>query len=284
MERNINLIGISGGKQMGKNTVANIINYLTSTRTYDRSCIEAITATDNHYYKGYSRFKQKSFAAKLKQIVSLLTGVPVEELEEEDIKRSFMPDQWIKEEGNTLELPTYRGFMQKLGTEVVRVLHPRTWEYALFVDYIPKREKVGEAESEEYTNVFPNWIITDVRFPNEAEAIKERGGLHLRVFKPGHLRVWWNDPEDLEQENSSGYYYVQEISGDIWTITEYIDGKGSEASVCVDELDFEGPDSHPSERALDDRWDYFDEIIINDGDLEKLITTVEKVLIKHKII
>ena len=28
---------------------------------------------------------------------------------------------------------------------------------------------------------FPNWIITDVRFPNEAKAIKDRGGIVIRV-------------------------------------------------------------------------------------------------------
>lgn len=30
----------------------------------------------------------------------------------------------------------------------------------------------------------PNWIITDVRFPNEAQAIKDRGGILIRVNRP----------------------------------------------------------------------------------------------------
>ena len=29
--------------------------------------------------------------------------------------------------------------------------------------------------------MYPNWIITDVRFPNEADAIKGRGGIIIRV-------------------------------------------------------------------------------------------------------
>jgi hypothetical protein len=30
-----------------------------------------------------------------------------------------------------------------------------------------------------------NWIITDVRFPNEAQAIKDRGGIIIRIERPG---------------------------------------------------------------------------------------------------
>jgi hypothetical protein len=30
-----------------------------------------------------------------------------------------------------------------------------------------------------------NWIITDTRFPNEAQAIKDAGGIIIRVTRPG---------------------------------------------------------------------------------------------------
>jgi hypothetical protein len=30
-----------------------------------------------------------------------------------------------------------------------------------------------------------NWIITDLRFPNELEAIKKRNGLTIRINRPG---------------------------------------------------------------------------------------------------
>lgn len=29
--------------------------------------------------------------------------------------------------------------------------------------------------------LYPNWIITDLRFPNEANAIKDRGGITVRI-------------------------------------------------------------------------------------------------------
>lgn len=30
----------------------------------------------------------------------------------------------------------------------------------------------------------PNWIITDTRFPNEAHAVKDRGGIIVRINRP----------------------------------------------------------------------------------------------------
>jgi hypothetical protein len=38
---------------------------------------------------------------------------------------------------------------------------------------------------EEKTNlIYPSWCITDMRFPNEMDAIKERGGITIRVVRP----------------------------------------------------------------------------------------------------
>ena len=31
---------------------------------------------------------------------------------------------------------------------------------------------------------YPNWIITDLRFPNEAKAVEKRGGITIRVNRP----------------------------------------------------------------------------------------------------
>jgi hypothetical protein len=64
---------------------------------------------------------------------------------------------------------TVREFLQKLGTDGLRDgLHGNVWVNALFADYTPTH----------------NWIITDVRFPNEAKAIKDRGGIIIRVDRP----------------------------------------------------------------------------------------------------
>jgi hypothetical protein len=80
-----------------------------------------------------------------------------------------------------------REFLQKLGTEAMRDgLHTNVWVNALFADYNITgynykgcENKVIQGEWE-----YPNWIITDMRFPNEMDAIKERGGITIRVVRP----------------------------------------------------------------------------------------------------
>ena len=69
-----------------------------------------------------------------------------------------------------------RELLQKLGTEAIRDgLHPNAWVNALMCEY--KRPKLSEYNPS-------NWIITDVRFPNELEAVKDVKGLTLKVVRP----------------------------------------------------------------------------------------------------
>ena len=107
--------------------------------------------------KHNNQFEKKSYAYKLKKIGSLLTGT------EESL--------WFTQEGKNIYLPewnmTIGRFQQLLGTEAMRVgLHPNTWIISLFADL--KEDS--------------KWVITDVRFKNEAYAVKERGGFLLYLI------------------------------------------------------------------------------------------------------
>ena len=86
---------------------------------------------------------------------------------------------------------TYRQFLQNLGTEAMRNgLHTNVWVNALFADYnsIDKLIRITEEGLEEWEEGnYPNWIITDMRFPNEMEAVVERKGITIRVVRPGVL-------------------------------------------------------------------------------------------------
>jgi hypothetical protein len=110
----------------------------------------------------------KKFAGKLKYIASVLTGYSLDKFEDRDFKASNLPPEWNDENGNPT---TVRTFLQKLGTECVRDnLHTNTWVNALFADYW-----IGQGDA--------RWIITDCRFPNEYEAIRQHNGIIIKVTR-----------------------------------------------------------------------------------------------------
>lgn len=86
--------------------------------------------------------------------------------------------------------PTYRELLQYLGTNLLRnQLHEDVWINALMSKYKPKicsgvTHCALAGKPEIPCNLcpeYPNWIITDVRFPNELKAIKDKDGISIRV-------------------------------------------------------------------------------------------------------
>jgi len=75
---------------------------------------------------------------------------------------------------------TVRTLLQKLGTEAVRdQVHTNAWVNALFADYKP----TGEFNTIHDATIYPNWVISDTRFVNEAKAIKDRSGIVVRITR-----------------------------------------------------------------------------------------------------
>lgn len=98
----------------------------------------------------------KKFANKIKEICYILTGVPLYYFY--DGKHC---DFFIKDWGMTV-----RELQQKIGTEIFRDnLCDDVWIKSLFSGYSDDSK----------------WIITDVRFPNEADEILRRGGILVRI-------------------------------------------------------------------------------------------------------
>ena len=168
------ILGISGRIGSGKDTVGNIIQMLALTND----------PTVN--------WEIKKYAGKLKEIASILTGATLEQLEDQDFKKQEMGSEWGI---------TYRELLQKLGTEAMRNgLHENVWVNALFADYKAKWVPTGDSVAEEDVSLekeYPNWIITDMRFPNEFDAVKSRDGITIRVNRTNR----WNKPQDIEHES-----------------------------------------------------------------------------------
>lgn len=208
------IIGISGYAGSGKDTVAKVIQYCMSPcsdpnggryRTYDQFISMGggsdLRDFDHHYYTDW---EIKKFAGKLKEIASMLTGISVHKFEDQEFKKTTLGPEWAvwkTEDGNPpkqgnagiAKFMTVRDFMQKLGTDGLRTgLHENVWLNALFADYhcVPADQAPGGWDCD-------NWIISDCRFPNEAQAIKDRGGIIIRVLRPG------NDPANRHDSETA---------------------------------------------------------------------------------
>ena len=174
------IIGINGYAGSGKDTVGIIIQYLNCESKVNLTIEEVLINYKNHewWLQDASGWEVKKWAGKLKDVANLLTGIPIKDFEDQEFKKTNLGPEW----NNYVNTPmTVRDFLQKLGTEGLRDgLHVNTWVNALMADYkcVPADQAPGGWDC-------PNWLVTDTRFPNEASAIKDKGGILLRVTRPG---------------------------------------------------------------------------------------------------
>jgi hypothetical protein len=227
------IIGINGYSGSGKDTVGAIIQYLNCDNP--QSSIEEICADYSEYeywLDEQSGWEIRKFAGKLKDIAEHLTGIHIDKFEDQEFKKTNLGPEWNVPSKITLVdgkvtlsdyVPmTVRDFLQKLGTDAMRMgLHDNVWVNALMADY--KHEPTGTVYNNQGGQILelPNWIITDVRFPNEAQAIKDRDGIIIRVDRPGVSPI--NDhPSEIGLDGWKFDYTVPNIS-DIFDLKQSVE-------------------------------------------------------------
>ena len=107
-----------------------------------------------------------SFADKLKDITCVLSGCTREQLEDYDFKENELVPDYLRPYCLNAEKPTFRAFLQHFGSEVMRGVNDDIW-----IDCT-------------LSNCEENVIVSDCRFPNEAKAVKARGGIVIKVVRP----------------------------------------------------------------------------------------------------
>jgi hypothetical protein len=182
------IIGINGYAGSGKDTVGTIIQYMYANHSHPSTSLEEVLKNpDQHdwWLEEQSEWEIKKWAGKLKEIASMLTGIPKHKFEDQEFKKTNLSSEWDcnppGKVGTMYKQPlTVREFLQRLGTDALRYgLHENAWVNALMSDY--KGIDYNDDEQPE----LPNWIITDTRFSNEADAIREKDGVLIRVERPG---------------------------------------------------------------------------------------------------
>lgn len=218
------IIGVSGYSGSGKDTVGAIIQYLKSPAGVSSSIEDICKNYKDHEYwlDEVSGWETRKFAGKLKDIASHLTGIDIEDFEDPEFKKTNLGREWwtpskvtfVDGKTNIEEYKpmTVRDFLQKLGTDAMRMgLHDNVWVNALMADYKPEESWLNTSLGEKPDVVYPNWIITDVRFPNEAQAIKDKGGIIIRVDRPG-VKPINNHPSETGLDGWNFDYKIANVS------------------------------------------------------------------------
>jgi hypothetical protein len=223
------IIGINGYAGSGKDTIGTIVQYLNCHNVGSVTLEDVCKDYKAHQWwlEDQSGWKIKKWAGKLKTIATMLTGIPQEKFEDQEFKKTNLGPEWNKtvrifgehydglvEDWTDVEKPmTVRDFLQRLGTDGLRNgLHPNVWVNALMADYKKElRIETNHPYSEHLTAKYPNWIITDTRFPNEAQAIKDKGGIIIRVDRPG-VRAINTHPSETALDNWNFDYKIANVS------------------------------------------------------------------------
>jgi hypothetical protein len=183
------IIGISGKIGHGKDEAAKIIKEILAE--------QGIV------------IEKKQFAGKLKQFVASLIGCSIEQLDDQDFKKSTLPPEWNRMLkaiiGYEYAFPvrefvdtpmTVREMLISIGHGLRVNTHADIWINGLMSDYKGEPNggypeygigPNGERIAVGYNTFlkYPNWIIPDLRYVNEAERIIATGGVVLRIERPG---------------------------------------------------------------------------------------------------
>lgn len=147
------IIGISGKAGSGKDTAAKILEVLYANP--DISYEDFV----NKRYKNFADIQIVHFADSLKETAQVLFRIGEWETNTQEGKKTTI--NWIGK--------TVRELLQGIGQGLRDAIDPNLWVKILFAN----------------TEGWSNYIIADVRYPNEVYAIKERNGILLRIDRKG---------------------------------------------------------------------------------------------------
>lgn len=143
------IIGISGKAGSGKDTAAKMLEVLYANPDISYEDFA------NRRYKNFADIQIVHFADTLKETAQVLFRISEWETNTQEGKKTTI--NWIGK--------TVRELLQGIGQGLRDAIDPNLWVKILFAN----------------TKDWSNYIIADVRYPNELEAIKERNGILIRI-------------------------------------------------------------------------------------------------------
>lgn len=161
MKKLSRIIGVSGVMRTGKDSVAALLQSFGYKRVSFADPLRKMAADIDPYIS-----LEDAPAASVKEL-----GHVFRDAERYTVILDVLGYEKAK------EIPDFRRFLQRLGTEGVRGNFGQDAWVNLFIDNI---------ENELVPNLGgPKFVVPDVRFPNEADAIRNLGGVVWRTERPG---------------------------------------------------------------------------------------------------
>ena len=170
------IIGISGKAGSGKDTAAKMLEVLYANPDISYEDFA------NKRYKNVADIQTVHFADSLKETAQVLFGIGEWETNTQEGKKKTI--NWIDK--------TVRELLQGVGQGLRNAIDPDLWVKILFAN----------------TTEFTNFIIADVRYPNEVNAIKEREGLLIRINRNG-AGAGNHDSETALDTYTDWNYYIE---------------------------------------------------------------------------
>lgn len=179
------IIGLSGKASSGKDTTADIL-----VRIYG--------------------FQKTALANPMKKVCMDVYGFTHTQLWGPSEHRNAPDMRYPRKDGTYL---TPREALQRLGSEWARNNYEDTW-----VDLVMRQaDQMLQADSPLYPTPPKGVIITDIRFPNEFDALKKRGAKVVRIKRPGAglkgEAANHSSEIALDQHLNSEFDYVLDNSG-----------------------------------------------------------------------
>lgn len=157
----LQIIGICGQKRHGKDSVAHILRE-----------------------SGYTPI---AFADPIKRIAADVYGLTYEQCFGSQQSKESIDPRWGR---------SPRHIFQRIGTEMGRSIHSETWiRYCMNAIqdaslgggpllHLPGRGWEHVSAFEQAGMDRKKWVVTDIRFPNEANAVRRAGGKVIKVVRP----------------------------------------------------------------------------------------------------
>ncbi len=223
------VIGISGQKRQGKDVAA---NHLVE-KMYKPKFISDFGDPIGNIWK------RVAFADSLKEVLTRYFGANYDFIEEWKVKEEIP-------EGFDMAI---RNSMKLIG-ETFRKIKGSVW-----IDLVYQRDN--------------NIVVSDVRYINELQSVKDHDGLNILLWRPGYEN---DDPHDSEAQLKPlvDWYTSTGMEGNVFQ--ELLKMYGDEKNIVSD---------FPANKELLDKIKLVDFFIKNDGDKEDLYEKLDKFIVSR---